>query len=521
MILRKPYAFFIKVFKPLHIIMAGLLIYLIYISNKILSFFNLYINSADSVLGQAIQENLVSSMLFIIPIILIIFSLIFLGIMFSKKKPFSFYIISIFTFIVVLVINIYNSNFLGIMENSIISIKIVKLNHDLVLINMIIEVISFVILIIRGFGINFKKFNFDSDINKLNINDSDKEEFELSVSIDLHDTRRKRKKQLRQIKYLYKENKLIINSIFILILLLISGIVTYSIIFSNKQNKEGSVIYMENFNFRVNKTILLNESFDGSKLTDNYLIVVDVSLYSNFEEVSLFLKDFGLEVEDIKFNVETKYANKLIDIGITYDQTKLSNEYKNFIFTFEIPIKYIESEFDFVYNQEGKKTKVRINPQKNVRNENNITKKINEKIEFDDSVGKISFNINNFDIKDYYLIKYNFCASENDCIISKEYIKPSINENFDKTILKLEVEYLDESTLNIKNFYNFFSKFGIIYYKIDDTWYSQKGKFEELKSNKVDNKNNIYIGINSKIKKANSIKLVFNIRNSKYEYILK
>ena len=42
MILRKPYAFFIKIFKPLHLIMSLLACYLIFITNKILTFFNTY-----------------------------------------------------------------------------------------------------------------------------------------------------------------------------------------------------------------------------------------------------------------------------------------------------------------------------------------------------------------------------------------------------------------------------------------------------------------------------------------------
>lgn len=521
MILRKPYAFFIKIFKPIHIFMSVLLIYLIYLSNNILTFFNNYMNTPNSVVGQNIREELVSSMLYIIPIILIIFSLIFLGIMFSKKKPFSFYIVSIFTFLVVLVINVYTSSFLGMMEKSITTIKIVKLNHDLILISMFIQIISFIILIIRGFGINFKKFNFDSDINKFNISDADKEEFELSINIDLNDSKRRRKKKIREFKYLYKENKLIFNFIVILIFIAISSVSIYFAFFSKQVNVEGTIYNMNKFSFKVNKSFILNQSFDGTKLTDNYLIVIDTSMASNYNKTSLFLKDFSLQVDDIIFPVQTKYSNKLADLGVTYDQNNLTSEYKNFIFIFEVPVKYIESDFDFVYNEEGNKTKIRIKPQEIVSNKIEKVKKIKDKIDFNDSLGNISFSVENYDIEDYFLIKYNYCPNKNNCIISKEYIRPTINENFDKTILKLNVEYTDESDLETNNFYNFFSRFGSIYYKINETWYSQKTKFEELKSVKTDNKNNVYIGINSKIKDASSIKFVFNIRNANYEYILK
>ena len=106
-------------------------------------------------------------------------------------------------------------------------------------------------------------------------------------------------------------------------------------------------------------------------------------------------------------------------------------------------------------------------------------------------------------------------------MLSKEYIKPSANQNFDKHVLKISVDYSNNSNLSMNKFYQFFSNFGSIEYKKNETWYSQSSGFEELKSKKIDNKNNVYIGINSVIASADSIKLVFNIRNSKYEYILK
>lgn len=521
MILKKPYALFIKIFKPIHIFMASLIIYLIYKTNKILIFLNEYIYSSDNVVGQTIKENLVSSILYIIPILLIIFSLIFFGIMFNKRKPFTFYIVNIFALLVIIIINLYTSNFLGMMEKSILSIKIVKFNHDLILINMIIEIVIFIFLVIRGLGINFKKFNFDSDITKLNISDSDSEEFELNVNVDIDEAKRRRRKKIRYFKYFYKENSFLINSVVISIVCIVLIISIFIILNSKKNNVEGIVYNMNKFNFKINKTILINENFSGKKVTDNYLIVVDVDLNSNLKSVSLFLKDFSLDIGEAVFKTQTKYSDEILDLGTTYDETILGQEFKNYLFVFEVPEKYIKSDMFFTYNNEGVKTEVKLNPQNLVDNKVETIKKIKEEINFNDTIGKISFKINNFDIKDKFLIEYNYCISQNDCIPSKEYIKPTINENFDKNVLKLDVSYSNKSNIDANSFYKFFSKFGTIQYKINNTWYSQNSKFEQLKSNKVNNKNNVYIGINSNIINSSSIKLVFNIRNSKYEYILK
>ena len=96
MILRKPYAFFIKVFKPIHLIMSFLVAFLIYKTTVILDFFNKYLDSGKSGVSDIIIENFVTFEIYIIPIVIILLSLVFLGIMFSKKKPYIFYLFTIF-----------------------------------------------------------------------------------------------------------------------------------------------------------------------------------------------------------------------------------------------------------------------------------------------------------------------------------------------------------------------------------------------------------------------------------------
>lgn len=521
MILRKPYVFFIKVFKPIHILVATSIIYLIYLSNKILVFFNNYMYSNENVVGTVIQEKLITSAIYIIPFFIILVSLVFLGIMFNKKKPILFYVINIFIYLVIMIINMYLSTFLVSMEEAIVSIKIVKLSHDLILLNMIFQIFSFALFFIRGLGINFKKFNFDSDITKFNISDYDKEEIELSLNIDLDMVKNNRRRKRRYSKYIYKENKFLINTSIIIIsivIILISLILYFS---KKEENKEGISYSMGNFNLRVNKTMLLDNGINNEKITDNYLVVTDVALQTNLKSISLFLKDFSLEIGEAIFHPQTKHSNKLIDIGNVYDQQILTSDFNNYIFIFEIPKKYIESDLLFVYNNQGIKTRITLNPKNYVSAKIMQSSNIREKINFEDSLGNISFVINNYELKNKFLIKYNYCIKDDDCILSKEYITPNINQNFDKHVLKLNVDYLDESKLNIKTFYEFFSKFGAIEYKIGDALYVQKSNFEELKSKKIDNQNNVYIGVDSNISNADSINLVFNIRDAKYTYALK
>ena len=89
-------------------------------------------------------------------------------------------------------------------------------------------------------------------------------------------------------------------------------------------------------------------------------------------------------------------------------------------------------------------------------------KNVGEEISFKDTFGDVGFTINNFSIADTFTINYDYCIKENDCIKSKEYLKASLDENFDKTLIKLNVNYKDESRIGISSFYDFFNKFGFI-----------------------------------------------------------
>lgn len=520
MILKKPYAFFIKMFKPLHLLMSLSLVYLVYLNNNIIKFLNDYIYSSSSVVNTIVIEKLISNVLYILPIVLIILFMFILGVMFKKNKPITFYFVGIFCLIFVLVINIYTINFFNILSENIISVKTVKLIHDLVLINMIILSALFVFLFARGIGIDFKKFDFTSDTLKLDINEADKEEVELNVDVDFNEKKRKRKEKLRNLKYFYVENKFILNITIIFILLISLGATIYFVIKNNEKNEEGVYYNFKTFSFKVNNTMILNKDYMGNKITDNYLIIVNTNIRSIYASNSLHLNDFSLKISDIKFKPVRKYFNSLIDLGNFYDEQILPTEYTDYLFVFEIPKKYIKDEMYFSYNSEGDVIDIYLNPKELLNTEVTENKKITENLKFEGALSNVEFKINQFELSDKFLIEYDYCVNEDNCYKSKEYLRPSLDENYDKVILKLNVDYKSTSYLDVKTFYNLLSKFGVLEYKISDKWYTNY-KFEEIKSKKVNSKTDVYIGVNSNVLNAESIKFVFNVRGLKYEYLLK
>ena len=520
MILKKPYAFFIKMFKPIHLILSIMVAYLVYLSNNILIFLSEYMYSVENLVDKEQISSLISNFFNIIPITIIIFFFLLLGVMYKKKKPMLLYFVEIFIFIVILVINTYTVNFLGVISEKVVSIKMVKLIYDLMLINIILESISFVLLFVRGVGVDFKKFDFGADISKFEISESDKEEIEVSINIDFNERKRKRKEKIRNLKYLYVENKWVANIIIFGIVSVVALFVIFIVVKNTKVNKEGVYCNASSFVFKVNSTFKLNKDYRGNKITDNFLVVVETSMKSNYSNNSLYLNDFSLKIENIVFKPTKKYFDSLIDLGVSYNEQSLPLEYNDYVFVFEIPEKFISSKMYFSYNSEGSVVDVLLEPKEIINNEVSETKKISENIKFEGVLNGVEFKINSFDLNNKFLIEYNHCIKANDCVLSKEYLKPSIDENYDKVILKLNIDYSYSGDLAIKTFYNLLSKFGAVNYKKGDTWYSIY-KFEEIASKKISTQKDIYIGLNSNIIGSEAIKVVFDVRGLRYEYILK
>ena len=95
MILRKPYAFLIKKFKLIHLILTGILIYICYKSYKILSFFNTYIASSRHDVIDGLSDNYLGPLVYIAILFVIFISIFIFLLMKNKDKPYKYYLASI------------------------------------------------------------------------------------------------------------------------------------------------------------------------------------------------------------------------------------------------------------------------------------------------------------------------------------------------------------------------------------------------------------------------------------------
>ena len=87
MILRKPYAFFIKYFKFLHAVIAVVIAFLLYRSYALFNFFSVYVRDYSSALNDLSPSSLMNIYSFVLILTVISLIIILLSVMIYKKKP--------------------------------------------------------------------------------------------------------------------------------------------------------------------------------------------------------------------------------------------------------------------------------------------------------------------------------------------------------------------------------------------------------------------------------------------------
>lgn len=521
MVFRKPYAFLIKNFKLMHIILTICCAYLILKTSAIISFLGDYISSTDLVIGQEIVSNLYSSWMFIIPVLMLLFFIVLLTVMVVKEKPKTFYVVNILVYFLILILFIYGRGILAEMEKEIVQPQKLKSLYDLFVYALIFQVFTSVIAAIRGFGFDIKKFDFSKDLQQLDVSEEDNEEFEISINYDFDDTKRRFKKKVRNFKYVYAEHKFIINIVIVAVILFSGFLVYKNTSISIKKYNNNSTFTMNSCSNNVLATYLVNTDSNGVKLDTNLLVISMNVRTNNKYNKKLVTGAYELVINGKKYHHHPEYAKELRDIGNVYANQDLDlKEYTNYLLVYDIGKsrgKNAQLKITNLINQDYVLVNLKIT---NLTADKKVTDyKLKDEIKFDDTyLLDTSFKINDYEISDKFTLKYNYCVNE-ECIESIEYLVPDyFNTNVDKTILRMNYKY---SSKSLNSFYKLINLYGKLEYKIDNVTKVQNVAFKEVKSNRVADKNILNLEVVKEVEKAEEIYLVFNIRNSEYRYKIK
>lgn len=310
MILKKPYAFLIKHFKIIHLIITFLLGIVLYNSSKIYNFINLCIEDSENKFNAI---KYINNSLYIYIIIACIFMYIIRWLLEYKDKPRTIYLFSILYYIVIAFVLFIVFRYLNVLSNEVINPKDIRMYRDILFIIISVQYVITINMLIRGLGFDIKKFNFSKDFEDMNITSVDSEEVEINILSNKDDIIMGLRKQKRELTYYFKEFKVIICSIIVIILIVLTYYGYKHFSARNQQFQQGDIV------------------------GKNYFFSVTDSYYSNTSNMKYII---------IKFNTSTSLTNKKFN----YANLKLIVDNKSYY-----PIKNVCYSFGYLgtcYNQQ-------------------------------------------------------------------------------------------------------------------------------------------------------------------------
>lgn len=523
MILRKPYAFLIKHFKLIHIILTVLLSYIFYKTMGPLTFFNDYINAGQMTTIIGGEAYLFNTFLFVALLLSIFIAIVISVLMFNKKKPLFYYFVLIGFYFACFIFFLYTQGQVHTLEQELIDVRIIRMIRDVLVAFVVVQFVLIIFSLIRGVGFDFKKFNFKEDLEELDVSEEDREEIEVALNIDTDIHKTKLKKRLRYLRYSIIENK---NLLLIVSLIVIGVLIIFCSFMAFKKDKiynQGTFISPIYYTLKISDSYLTQKNYLGENVDgDKNFLILNIEAKKNVDAKKTLEKArMAINADGYLIYPTYDYNGSFKDIGFEYNDYELEKEFNDYLIVYEIPKQFLSEQLYFEYydiNDEKYKIKLDYINLDLIKLDNNI--ELNKNISLKDSIlNESDIKLSNIEINDIFKINYNLCVSNNECYQYYENVYPDLSSNYDRTIIKIGAD------LNINdNYYKklslstFISYFGNIYYEYNGKMY--KGDLKQIVPKKVSTKD-VFFSVNKNIKSADSIYFEMRIRNYKYTYKIK
>lgn len=536
MILRKPYALLIKNFKLIHAAMTLFMAYILYKTLNVLSAFNEYFSSQTGLIGGNLVEKTYSPFMFVAPILIIILTMVLFSVMLVKQKPSSLYIVTIVVYIFATVMFGISKSTLLNMEINILDVRAIKIVRDFTTMSFMAQLYPLVKSLVRAVGFDIREFDFGKDLAELEIEEADSEEFEVNVSVDTNKMKRGVNYQKRNLKYIYRENKFLINIAIAIIVLIIGLIIGVGMLTRGTTKAINSTFQISNFSMKVTNAYVTRKDYRGNELPNlnekMSLIVIPFNVKNNSSKDKGFLTaNIELDIGEHKFRNSITYRDSVYDLGYVYNGEDIKGgelAYKSFIF--EVPTSYLNEDIKlrFITSINIKGTDlvptyitipIRLNDLDKAKQAINIEK--NQDIDLKDTVlGKSNLNISNIEVGYRFKIDYNYPVINDEIISSYEYLYAPLNDNIRRSLLKVSATYDAAESSNVSNLADLINNYGVLKYTINDKNKSLNTTARVMPT-RTKNVKTVYIAVPSEVENATNAILELKIRNNIYEYKIK
>ena len=514
MIIRKPYAFLIKNFKKIHIILLLLSLFVVYKTFDVTNFVNDFMRFGvyDSFTDPVTRH--ISIWLQLSLLLLVLGSAAILFLLRYKNKQWKLYLIPIIEyFALFFVLNMIKS-FFGSYSTGIESTD-VRLSRDLLIIFAIGQVPAIWAFVMRVFGLDKNKFDFKLDEEFLNLDEKDREEVEINIDIDKNSIKRFWKRTVRNTKYFYEEHRYICIGI-VVILIAGIGINSYKYFFvTNKSYEEGEIYSANGYTMRINKVYFTDKDYAGNVISKkSNFVIVDVAVKNNSVPRTIEMENFHVRntVKDF-VSTRTTYAKEFVDLGKTYDIVKelKRDEETSFIIVFKVDKNLNKNKFVVCYQEKDgylRKIQADIVDLSEVKKEPHLEKGEVLKIETVANPDEVSF--------DWTEVTTEASFVRRDCNVEKcRGVIETIQSDGSYKILKIE---FGSEIYTSTQMLQFLTRHGKIVYK------NANGEDEEVEIKNAINRRNfgkeVFLKVPNEVTNNTELTLNLVIRNKEYNYIL-
>ncbi len=538
MILKKPYAYLIKYFKVIHLVIAVLLCLVLHEGYSIYEFFNTYVqnNYTTSVtMGLSAQYLPFTLYLKIFLILLLVITIIVLLV--HKKKPNILYFGVAIYYVAYIIFLTYLSTVFKGFEYSLLESTAARTIRDISLMILLPQVIFIIFIILRTLGFNLKKFNFSQDIKELQLTEGDSEEVEVNINFDPYKAKRGIRRIARELLYYVKENKMMVTAIGVVVV----GVGLYFLYSTSSTNydntyKVGKQFTYQNLQITIKDSIISNLNYQGSVINKGkYYLVLKMNVQNNFgNAVSLDYNSFKIITGGIGLVPSNALAKSFLDYNASsLPMMYTSKDNKDVILIYELSEKMINKSMKIqLYNgstyENGKyydrNIFIPIKPRIIDEVEMVGSYNIKDSIKLDNTfLGNSTVSFNSLSIAKNQIFTYQVCSSDNECKEYKDMITASmLNGRSNNYILLIDSELiLDKNSAYAKTYESYSSfaeNFISIQYKIGDKVVSDKAINVTPTTDGI---NFFAFEVPSEITEASIIQAIISIRNSRYIVNLK
>ena len=532
MILKKPYAFLIKHFKLIHILLTIPLAYLFYRSVLIYTFLNTYVNSNFVTTDTNIAATYINYFMYIALLfsILAVLSVFFL--MRQKKKNTTFYLCFMLFYILLFISISISYGLLDSIESVEIASQSSRMFRDLALLFVVPQGFFTIYTFLRGVGFNVKQFNFDEDARELDIEDVDSEEFEINFGRNNYKYERKFNRFKREFIYYVKENKITFTILMVVAAIAILTMVYLYFGVYHKTYRENKNVSHNGIKVSVVKSLLSNLDMGGRYIDDDHSYYMAISMKVNntsSERQVIDIDNFKLNIGRNLYDVTLDRAAYFADLGLPYSKGTTINpsDEKLYVITYKVPTKEVGKDATLKILESLEFTIGSVTPTYKVINlsydkidENKVVKEVSygKILELSDTnLGFTQIQAKDYKVANTFLYKYNSCDTLNNCNELKNMVVASSS----KTLLIIsgmfQIDQLSNYFLYKQSLNSFMNDFITVSYNIGDKTYKSN-----VKNVSPTSSGDIWImEVKDGVKNADKIDLLVTVRGSVYKMNIK